>query len=102
MVSYDPDEIPDVSQKAWNEAVAVGLKPVHVICDEPGAVPGDVGGVSFIAFCDFVPRTGDRVTLEDDTVCEVVRIHYKVATSSSGSGMKRMTTNVYAVRVSNR
>src|SRR4051812_47204569 len=77
-VSYDPDEIPNLDQAIVDEADAMGMQIVHVICDEPSAKVGDVGGVAFFAIVPAMPRTGERIELQDRTVCIVRDIIWRV------------------------
>jgi hypothetical protein len=57
MISRDPNRTPTLDPEAAAEAAESGLKPLHVICFEPGADPaGDEGGVSFITLSEFLPR----------------------------------------------
>jgi hypothetical protein len=82
MLSYDPDVAPRVDPEALEEALEMGLEPVSVICDEPNAKAGDPS-VSFIAFVKYIPRAGDKITLEDGKLCQVKNIHYKLNRMSS-------------------
>lgn len=100
MISRDPSEKPAMDSEAFERATSMGLNPISVICDEPGSKVGDVGGVSFVSFGHFIPRAGDRIELEDGTVCEVVRVHYRLS-RTGGDSMTTLVPNVYAVRVSN-
>jgi hypothetical protein len=77
----------------------LGLIPIGVHCDEPGAPEGEYEGVSFMAFVNFVPRIGERLVLQDGNTCEVTRVYHKVV-SLPGSGMISLMPNVAAVRIS--
>src|SRR5262249_30078170 len=97
-ISYDPSAVPDFDPQATDEATRLGLTPINVVCDEVGRQPGDQGGVSFTAFVSFVPRIGDRIILQDGTMCEVRRVYHKVA-KAPGSTFFTMVANVAAIRV---
>lgn len=98
MRSYDPDKIPDLDPAAFKEADDLRLQPIHIICDEPGAKVGDIGGVSFMAFAASLPRAGEHIVLEDDTTCEVKRVSYKLSRRPD-SNMVMLVPNVYAIRI---
>ncbi|WP_169975555.1 hypothetical protein [Tautonia rosea] len=97
-INYDPDGVPDVSSEVWDQADRMGLKPIHVICDEPGARVGDPEGVSFIAFGEHLPRTGERIILEDGSRLEVRGVIHKATMGENG--MISMVANVVAYRIS--
>ncbi|EDL58259.1 hypothetical protein [Gimesia maris] len=97
MLNYDPDGTPDVNLDALHEAERLGMRPIHVICDEPGAQVGDSGCVSFMAFVHFVPRVGEIIQLEDGTHCRVHKVHYKI---TNVNGFISMMPNVDALRIS--
>jgi hypothetical protein len=99
MISYDPDRIPEFDPEATEQAMEWGLHPIQVICDEPGAKVGDPAGVSFFAFARFVPRVGEKITLEDGAVCQVKNVHYKVA-PHPGTKVRELMANVSAIRIS--
>ncbi len=99
MLNYDPDGRPEIDPQSLKEATDLGLKMIHVICDEPGAKVGDASGVSFPAFVDFVPQVGDRIGLEDGSSCSVKRVYYKLA-RMPGKKWVSMLPNVFAVRIS--
>jgi hypothetical protein len=96
MLNYDPDGTPQMDPTALAEAQSLGLHPIHVICDEPGAKVGDPAGVSFFAFVSFVPRIGERIKLQDGGICEVERVFYKVTPTGK---FITMFPNVAAIRV---
>jgi hypothetical protein len=98
MKSYDPDGTPEMDEEAFEEADRLGMRPVFVICDEQKAKVGDISGVSFVCFAYFVPRMGERITLEDGTTCQVARVMYKLARTKSRKVIG-LTPNVYAVRL---
>ena len=98
MLNYDPDGMAEIDPDVMRRATELGYKAVHVICNEPGAKVGDPTGVSFIAFVDFLPRIGDRIKLEDRTVCEVQRVYFGTARSADGK-ILTLVPNVSAIRV---
>ena len=101
-ICHGPDDMPEITVAAMKEAMALGLHPIHVICDETGAKVGDQRGMSFIAMVAFVPQVGDRVLLERDRVCDVKRVLYKVGKRLDDKGKVEIITlvpNVYAVLV---
>lgn len=97
-INYEPDGVPHIDPVLVERASAKGLHPVHVICYEPGAGPDDPGGVTFIAFTPFAPRGGDKIQLEDGSICAVDRVLYGMARQTDG--MVLLVANVLAVRVS--
>ena len=99
MINYDPDSKPEIDPEAMAEAEQLGLRVIHVICDEAGAKVGDQSGVSFVTFGDFLPRAGDRMQLEDGTVCEVKRVYFKLS-RPDGSRLSVLVPNVLATRIS--
>lgn len=78
MLSYGSDETANVDRDAVERGLALGLRPLNVICDEPGAKVGDSTSVSFVVFVEYLPRPGDRLELEDGNVCEVQRVYHKL------------------------
>ncbi|MCH8823212.1 MAG: hypothetical protein IH984_06845 [Planctomycetes bacterium] len=85
-INYDPDAKPEVTKEMLEEAEELRLQLVNVICDEQGAKVGDPDGVTFIALVPFLPRTGDRIELQDGNMCEVKRTYFRVVQSNSDSG----------------
>jgi len=98
MLSYDPDEKPELDPDAVEEGIRLQMHPINVTCDEPDAKVGDPSGVSFIAFAPFIPREGEGIQLEDGESCQVKRVIYKLS-RRPGSKMVMMVPNVYAVRL---
>jgi len=96
-INRDADDSPDVSRGMIREAEALGMQIVCIICDDPDAQVGDKTSVSFTAIVQFLPRAGDRITLEDDTVCEVVRSFFKTTRFNEHPGL---LPTVYARRIS--
>lgn len=98
-INYDPDGTPELSTEMLQAAQDAGMGVVHVICDEPDAQLGDATGVSFWTMAAFLPRQGDRLHLQNGTVCEVKRTHFKVA---NREGLMLLVPNVGAVRMPDR
>src|SRR5687768_7953014 len=98
MISYDPDEKPGIDPEANAEAEKLGMRLIHVICDERGAQVGDAGAVSFMAMSPYLPRPGERIILEDGTTCDVLRVIHKVTRGPLKAPM--LVPNVIAVRAS--
>ena len=72
MKSHDPDKVPELDEEAFAEADRLGLHPVYIICDEPGA--NAVTPQEFHSSASLIsPRVGERLDLEDGTKCEVKR-----------------------------
>ena len=71
------------------------MQHFHDICVNPTDA---TDAVSFSAYGPFLPRTGDRLDLEDGTVCQVTRVLFGF---SRGGATKFPTyvPNVYAERV---
>ena len=97
-VSKDPDGIPRLDPDEFQEATSYGLHPINVTCDEPGAEVGDGGGVSFAAFVRFLPRVGDRLRIEDGSMCQVVRVYHGLV-KLPNTGAYSFAHNVYAIRI---
>src|SRR4051812_31451166 len=79
VISYDPDKHPELSNDAVKDAESLNMQIVNVICDEPGAKVGDNTGVAFLSITPFVPRIGERIKLEDGTMCEVKMVFHRVS-----------------------
>lgn len=94
-INYDPDGTPEYDEEAAAQARELGLFMVCIICDDrgPDRVP-----VSFVVFVSAIPRTGERIWLEDGSVCEVKRVYHRVV-SMPEIGMISLTPNVYAIKV---
>ena len=100
MINYDPNGVPEVDFETFELAEKQGLKPMLIVCDEPGAKVGDVGGVSFVAFSHFVPRVGERIQLEDGKTCQVTRVYHRVTRDADAKKLLQLVPNVYAKLVS--
>ena len=98
-INYDPDGYADVSSEAKKMAVASGLMPVNVLCNEPEARVGDHTGVTFVAFVNALPRIGERIELQDGTRCEVYGVLHKVVKDTESDFITLMP-NVLARRIS--
>ncbi len=94
MITYDPDEKPQIDPEVHRQAEKYGWKPVSVVCAEPNAEGGD--SVAFIAYVDFIPRVGDKILLQDGAACEVKRVLYKI---SNVGNLIHMVPNVYAIKI---
>jgi hypothetical protein len=92
MISHDPDEAPEMPPNMARDAEALGMQPIHVICMEKGSSDP---GVSFYALTPFMPRTGDRIDLEDGKTCEVARTYFRIVRH----GNLVLSPNVIAYRV---
>jgi len=102
MISRDPDQIPSFPPELLDKARKVGKHPVSVICDEPGAKPGDLEGVQFFAIASFIPRVGEKIKLENGRVCIVQSITYVTVTVHNQLGVADeilLQPNIYAVAV---
>jgi hypothetical protein len=98
-INYDADGKPEIDGAALALARSIGYHVINVICDLPKANVGDVGGVSFSCMVAFVPRKGERIELDDGTICEVSDVLYK---TSSFEGQHLLAVNVYAIIVAKR
>ena len=98
MISYDPDEAPNIDPEAHERADAAGLHMIHVVCDEPGAKVGDAAGVSFVSYGHFLPREGEIIKLEDGKRCRVRNILYKLGRPGDGK-LLMIVPNVMAVHI---
>ncbi len=78
MLSYDPEDSPKFDEEACEQATDLGLWPIHILCDVPEEDADDYTKVIFTAYVAFIPRVGERIGLEDGTMCEVTRVYYKV------------------------
>ena len=99
LVNRDPDRVPKATEAMIRWAKETNQQLVHVICDEPGAVVGDQVGINFFAIVPFLPRSGDRITLENGRVCEVKLTLFSVARlpdPASGSEVIALIPNVVA------
>lgn len=85
-ISRDPDRAPKSTPEEEALAQELDLQLLNVICDEPGAQVGDATGVSFTALTPGIPAAGDHIILQDGTVCEVRRIHWKVVSIPDSDG----------------
>lgn len=97
-INYDPDQIPALDAETMSEGLQNGLTPVNIICDEPGAKAQDQNGVSFAAFLNFLPRSGERIVLQDGTTCEVRRIYHRVV-KRPGSDLIVLVPTILATRL---
>ena len=79
MVSYDSGEKPKVTPELLAFAKTMGLVPLTIILVPPGAQPpDDVGGVSFVALVDYIPRIGEHIVSQDNQWCVVKQVVHKV------------------------
>lgn len=104
-INYDPDHRPHISQEIREDALKLGLFPVQILCDDPDSVEGDALGVSFVAFVNAIPREGDLIALEDQTVCKVTRITHVVTPCDFPEFNERhysLNANVRAVALGKR
>jgi hypothetical protein len=97
-IQYDPDKFPEVTPEQFRVAGELNLHVVVIHCDEPDAEVGDPAGVSFVTLVPFLPRVGDRIYLEDGSVCEVRGAVFKLV-SNGEIGASFLTPNVKAVRI---
>ena len=81
----EPAKITSELQEAANES---GCKILHVICDD-----GETH-VDFFTLCDFIPRIGEYLTLENNTELEVAHVMHLNTTIN---GISKLTANVYAM-----
>lgn len=95
-VARDPDERPTIPDEMRLLSRQLGYQIAGVICDEPGAQHGDLGGISFPAMMPFLPHKGDRITLEDGNVVEVVMNSFKIVRIE---GQVSLDPSVHAVRI---
>src|SRR5262245_12442188 len=86
LVNRDPDGKPQVTEAMLQRARELRYHLVNVICDEPGAKVGDHTCISFIALVPFLPRSGDRITLENGRTCEVRTAYFKVVKAEDDVG----------------
>ena len=91
MMTYDPDERPEMDQEALKRALEYGMKPLAVQCHE-----GDGSdAVSFTTFASFVPRIGERIVIEDGGTFEVQRVYHKIVRQDE---LTSLMPNVFAIR----
>ena len=100
MLNYDPDGLPNLDPKAMERARELGLTPVHIICDEPGAQVDDDDAVSFFGFVAFMPRQGEVVELDDGKKCRVKHVIHRTVTAKAFDGVM-LVPNILAVRIDN-
>lgn len=74
MTSYDPDELPKLDLKVTQAAGELHKKIVFIHCVQKHSNEG----VSFYTLVDHMPRIGERITLDDNSVCEIKGILHKV------------------------
>jgi hypothetical protein len=90
----------DVDWATQAEALNSGLSAVCVVCDEDPEVKGaDKGSAWFIAFTPFLPRVGDRLELEDGTLCRVQRVGFRAAPSQTSPKITCLAPTVFTVRL---
>ena len=94
-INYDANGRPEMSAALAEFASQANQQIAHVICDEPGAQVGDEGGVSFLTAVPEVPRSGEKIQLEDGSMCTVVNVIYRVAMFD---GITMLVPNVYCVQ----
>lgn len=101
MIEYDSDKTPELSDEALRYAKQNGLEPIQVICDEQNATVGDESGLTFCALVKFLPRKGDKLLLEDKSICLVDEVTHKLVTARRSDGKARLVELypiVYAIR----
>jgi hypothetical protein len=98
MFHHDPASVYKLDPEALARARHLGLHPIHIICDEPGAKPGEHTAVTFLAFVAFVPQVGEIIKLEDGKSCQVHKVVHKQL-KDHASGLISLTPNVHAVQV---
>ena len=101
-MKYDSDarsQLPN--EELLQQAIARGLQVINVVCDDPTAKRGDTVGMSFIALVSHIPRTGERLQLDDNSICVVQTVLHKMTRVRDGSGNDAVTflPNVYAQRI---
>jgi hypothetical protein len=99
-LSYDPDKLPSLPKEKVEEARSVGQFPILVMCEEPGARPGDPSGVCFWAFVHAVPRVGEDLLLQDRGQFQVKRVIHKVAPAPEVDDAFALFPHVVADRAS--
>ena len=95
-ISRDPDGIPEIDMKLIQEAEQGRWQVLHVICDEEEAEVGDESGLAFWALAPFIPRSGERIRLQDKTFCVVADVIWRTVKRKTGSFL--LVPTVYAVR----
>jgi hypothetical protein len=99
----DADDLPELSQAMIARAVQQNMHPVAVTLEEPGAIEDDPS-LEFYALMSFIPRSGDRIVLENGRVCEVERVYYQIHRNADAAGANEtitLTPTVVAVAVDN-
>ena len=92
MKSCDPS---DGDSRIFIQGEELGLSPINVVCERPGAKVGDESGDSFTAFVKFIPRVGETIQLDDGTRCVVQRVIYKPVMVQQ---VRTLVPNIVAVR----
>lgn len=100
MIGFDPDKAPDLPKDAFMKYTPLGLIPICVSLDEPGAEPGDPIPAIFWAFVYQVPRVGEILWIAKHYYLNVTSVVYCVSPIIDGVDVIAMTTYVNAVRVS--
>ncbi len=97
MHTHNPDKVPEIDHETLMRGIEMGLRPLKVVCFEPrNPADQDSGGAQFTTFVHFVPRIGERITLENGAVCEVRRIYHKIM-REPGDKMTSLVPTVVAV-----
>ena len=100
MAEYDSGKPAAYTDEQFEAAMELGLRPIQIICNEPGAQPGDLGaGVAFFAFVHDIPRIGERVELEDGSLCEVTRVYHRVVKIGPTANFHSLAPNVVATKI---
>jgi hypothetical protein len=97
----DPDEIPRPSQAMIARAMQSNMHAVAVTLEEPGTIEDDPA-LEFHALVSFIPRSGDRIVLENGRVCEVERVYYQISRTTDDPGGEEtviLTPTVVAVAI---
>src|SRR5262245_20015594 len=78
MISFDPEQMPPLDEEARAAAQRAGMLPLLVECYEQGDIGGTDGAGKFWAFGSFVPRRGELLVLQNNSVYEMSQIGHRV------------------------
>ena len=77
MKNFAPSATATLDPDVMAEAIGSGFIPLHVVCSEDSESEDGSGDVDLWTFVSIVPRIGERLELEDGSVLEVKRVHWK-------------------------
>lgn len=80
-IDYSDDGKPEITSQMFSDAKFLGMFILQIICHN------DTGEdhVNFLTLCNYVPRIGETISLEDGTKCKVTDVLNKVKTHTTCS-----------------